>query len=278
MPAKPYQLGWFSTARGKGSRDLLSTVQNSIQRGEIKTEIAFVFCSREPGETAETDVFLKMVGEYRLPLVCYSYRKFKAERGISEIAQPEAIPMWRLDYDREVMNRLAAFNPDLCILAGYMLVVGKEICRNYDMINLHPAAPGGPKGTWREVIWQLIAENARQTGVMMHLVTPELDMGPPVTYCTFSIRGEPFDPYWAEISGRSLEHIKKSRGENNHLFQLIRQHGLARELPLIVATIKAFSQEKVKVNEDKKVVDSEGHLIYGYDLTSKIEKQLKNSI
>ena len=142
---KPYQLGWFSTAKGKGSRDLLTTVEQSIQRGEIEAEIAFVFCSREPGEAPETDIFLKMVEEYHIPLVCYSYRKFKAERGISDTAVPEALPSWRLDYDREAMKRLAEFNPDLCILAGYMLVVGKEICQKYDMINLHPAAPEGRK-------------------------------------------------------------------------------------------------------------------------------------
>ncbi len=271
---KPYQLGWFSTAKGQGSRDLLTTVEQSIQRGEIEAEIAFVFCSREPGEAPETDIFLKMVEEYRIPLVCYSYRKFKAERGISETAMPEALPSWRLDYDREAMKRLAKFNPDLCILAGYMLVVGKEICQKYDMINLHPAAPHGPKGTWREVIWQLIADNARQTGVMMHLVTPELDEGPPVTYCAFPIRGEPFDRHWAEISRQPVAQIKKSQGENNQLFQLIRQHGVKRELPLIVTTIRAFSQGKVRISKDKKVIDSQGQPIYGYDLTADIEREL----
>ncbi len=275
---KPYQLGWFSTAKGKGSRDLLATVKHSIQQGELEAEIAFVFCSREPGEAAETDLFLKMVEEYRIPLVCYSYRKFKAERGISETATPETLPSWRLDYDREIMSRLAKFNPDLCVLAGYMLVVGKEICQKYDMINLHPAAPGGPAGTWRQVIWQLIGTKAEQTGVMMHLVTPELDEGPPVTYLTFSIRGEPFDSYWEEIGQYPAEQVIREQGEENELFRLIRQHGLEREFPLIVTTIKAFSQGKVKISKDKKVVDSEEQPIYGYNLTAEIEKQLNKRI
>ena len=68
------------------------------------------------------------------------------------------------------------------------------------MINLHPAAPGGPAGTWQEVIWQLIGNEAEETGVMMHMVTPKLDKGPPVAYCTFQIRGEPFDRYWFDVS------------------------------------------------------------------------------
>jgi phosphoribosylglycinamide formyltransferase-1 len=252
-----YQLGWFSTGRDKAARDLLTVVQRSIALGEIEAEIAFVFCNREPGEARESDLFLKLVESYGLPLVCFSYRKFKAGKGAG-----------RLEYDREVMKRLQGFRPDLCVLAGYMLIVSKEMCRRYNMINLHPATPGGPKGTWQEVIWQLIDNKANETGVMMHLVTPELDMGPPVSYGTFPIRGKTFDKYW-----RELERIKKIQGENNPLLKLIRKHGLAREFPLIIATLKAFSQGKVKIDKGR-VVDAEGRVIKGYNLTDEINQQI----
>ena len=142
-----YQLGWFSTGRGKGSRGLLNTVQDSIKSGELDAEIAFVFCSRERGETEATDIFLKMVEDYHLPLVTFSYQKFKSKIAATNTDQTETLPSWRLDYDREVMARLHGFNPDLCVLAGYMLIVGKELCQKYNMLNLHPAAPGGPTGT-----------------------------------------------------------------------------------------------------------------------------------
>lgn len=253
-----YRLGWFSTGRDKAARDLLAVVQRSIALGEMEAEIAFVLCNREPGEARESDLFLKLVESYGLPLVYFSYRNFKADKGAG----------WRLEYDREVMKRLQGFHPDLCVLAGYMLIVGEEMCQRYNMINLHPAAPGGPKGTWQEVIWQLIANKAEETGAMMHLVTPELDMGPPVTYCTFPIRGKPFDKYW-----RGLEKVKKIQGENNPLFKLIRKHGLAREFPLIIATLKAFSQGKVKINKGG-VVDAEGKAIKGYNLTDEINQQI----
>ena len=75
-----YQLGWFSTGRGKGSRGLLRAVQDSIKSGEIEAEIAFVFCSREAGESEATDMFLKMVEDYHIPLICFSYQKFKARQ------------------------------------------------------------------------------------------------------------------------------------------------------------------------------------------------------
>ena len=268
-----YQLGWFSTGRDKAARDLLATVNSSIKLGEIKAEIAFVFCSREPGESEESDLFLKLVDDEHIPLICFSYQKYRAGKVIPGTSQEEALPLWRFDYDREVMNRLQGFHPDLCVLAGYMLIVSQEMCQRYDMINLHPAAPGGPKGTWQEVIWQLIDSKAQETGVMMHLVTPELDMGPPVAYCTFPISGKPFDRYREEIEKLPLTSAKK-HNEEEPLFKLIRKHGLAREFPLIISTLKAFSQDKVKITAGK-VVDTEKKPISGYNLTDEINELVK---
>ena len=273
-----YQLGWFYTGRGKGSRGLLKAIQDSIGTGEIEAEIAFVFCSREPGESEETDLFLKMVEDCRIPLVNFSYQKFKSGRGTLGISPQEALPQWRLDYDREVMTRLQGFKPDLCVLAGYMLIVSEEICRKYNMVNLHPAAPWGPAGTWREVIWQLIASDAQETGAMMHLVTPELDKGAPASYCTFSIRGKPFDEYWEEIKGQTINQIKATQGENNNLFRTIREHGFTREIPLLTSTIKAFSQGKIRITADKQVVDAEGKSIKGYNLTDEINELVKDRL
>ncbi len=270
-----YQLGWFSTGRDKAARDLLQVVNNSVKRGEIEAEIAFVFSNREPGESEESDLFFKLVDDYHIPLICFSYQKFKASKGAPITGQAKSLPPWRLDYDREAMNRLQDFHPDLCILAGYMLITGQELCQRYDMINLHPAAPGGPTGTWQEVIWQLIDNKAQETGVMMHLVTPELDKGPPVTYCTFPIRGKAFDGYWDEIERHPLSEIKKRHGEDNPLFRLIRQYGLAREFPLLISTLKAFSQGKIKITADKKLIDAEGKPISGYNLTNGINEQIK---
>ena len=271
-----YKLGWFSTGRDKAARDLLTAVNSSISGGEIKAEIVFVFCSREPGESEESDLFLKLVEDYHIPLVCFSYHKFKAGKGVLT-SHEGALPLWRSEYDRGVMNRLPGFHPDLCVLAGYMLIVSQEMCQRYNMINLHPAAPGGPKGTWQEVIWQLIGSKTQETGVMMHLVTAELDMGPPVAYCTFPIRGEPFDKYWLELE-KLPSNNQKRHNEENPLFKLIRKHGLAREFPLIISTLKAFSQGKIKITADKKLFNSEGKPIKGYNLTDEINELVASTI
>ncbi len=277
MLSNLYQFGWFSTGRDEAARDLLAAVQSSIRSGEIKAKIAFAFSNREPGESGESDLFFRMVEDYHIPLVCFSYERFKIRKGINLVSQTRTLPNWRLDYDREVMARLQAFHPDLCVLAGYMLIVGEEMCQRYNMINLHPAAPGGPAGTWQEVIWQLIDSGAEETGVMMHLVTPELDKGPPVTYCTFPIRGEPFDRYWRELE-KLPSNSSKRHDEKNTLFRLIRQHGLAREFPLITSTLKAFSQGKIRITKDKQVVDAEGKPIKGYNMTDEINELVKGEL
>ena len=271
-----YQVGWFSTGRGPGSRQLLKTVQESIEKGEIKARLAFVFCSREPGESPQTDLFFDQVKSYGIPLVCYSYTKFKAQQGAEVVSQSDQFPTWRLLYDREVIKRLEGFRADLCLLAGYMLIVGEEMCRHYVMLNLHPAAPNGPAGTWQQVIWKLMEQRAEQSGVMMHLVTPQLDRGPVTTYCTFSLRGQPFDRLWQELGNKSVTDIQKNEGENHPLFRLIRQQGVTREQPLIAATLKAFSEGRVKVQRQQ-VLDAQGKPVPGYDLTREIETKINGT-
>lgn len=268
-----YRLGWFSTGRGPGSRGLLAAVNDAIRRGEINAKIDFVFCSREVGEVEGSDEFLRLVESYNLPLVPVSYQKFRKAhvRHLADKTDKNALPEWRLEYDRTIMAKLEKYNPDLCVLAGYMLVVGREMCARYTLLNLHPAAPWGPKGTWQEVIWQLIESKANETGVMMHLVTPALDRGPVVTYCTFPIRGGEFDKPWSEIEGKSVTEIKAKEGEENALFKLIRAEGVKREIPLIIATIKAFSEGRVKVVNGK-VNDASGKEVSGYNLTEDIDK------
>ena len=259
-------IGWFSTGRDEAARQLFQAVQESIAKGDIAGKISFVFSNREPGESVESDSFLELVHSYDIPLICFSPKKFKcvtaneARKSNNVIASEakQSQESWRLKYDREVNKRIERFTPDLCVLAGYMLIIGEELCRKYNMINLHPAPPGGPVGSWQEVIWELIQDKAEKAGAMIHLATPELDRGPVISYCLFPIKGKPFDPYWHS-------------GDKDTLFKLIRRHELAREFPLIISTIKALSQGQISI-QDGKVIDAHGRSIDGYDLSDKIDK------
>jgi phosphoribosylglycinamide formyltransferase-1 len=273
--AKRYKVGWFSTGRGAGSKALLKAVHDAIQAGELDAELEFVFCSREGGETEPTDQYLDMVRDYGLPLVSFSYQRYKARRGMPNPDPSLPLPQWRIDYDREVIKRLKKFRPDLVMLAGFMLITTPLMCEKFKIINLHPAAPVGPAGTWQQVIWKLIETKEDIQGIKMHVAIPELDMGPTATYCLFPIRGEAFDRYWEEIKSKTFEQIKAEQGVENMLFKTIRQHGVARELPLTVATLKVFSEGKVRITEDRQVVDAAGNIIKGYDLTKEIDEKVK---
>jgi phosphoribosylglycinamide formyltransferase-1 len=262
-----FKIGWFSTGRDQAAIDLLKTVQEAIRRGEIDAEIKFVFSNRGIGESKITDQFLVFANhDEGLPLEAFSFKKFRPD------LKAENLEKWRREYDLEAIRRLKMFLPvDLIVLTGYMLIISKGMCQRYKMINLHPATPGGPKGTWREVILQLIESRERESGVMMHLVTPQLDAGPPVTYCTFSIRDDLNERLWIGTE-------ENYKGYLETLFWDIRDRGLRREFPLIIATLKAFSDGKVRIKEGK-IVNAEGQVLTGgYNLTEEIDAAIKKGL
>ena len=97
-------------------------------------------------------------------------------------------------------------------------------------------------GTWQDVIWSLIEDGAQEAGGYIHLATEDLDRGPVLTYYTFPIRGDAYDPLRRQIEGRATDDLKAHEGEDLPLFQLIRQEGVRRERPLLVETLKVFCQ------------------------------------
>jgi phosphoribosylglycinamide formyltransferase-1 len=120
------------------------------------------------------------------------------------------------------------------------------LVERYGLLNLHPALPDGPVGTWQSVIWELIQQGARESGVMVHRATADLDRGPPVAYARFPIRGGAFDSAWAELEGQSISRLRRTEGENLRLFRLIRSYGFVRETPLIISALRAFGEGRVR--------------------------------
>ena len=248
---------------------LLNHVQGLIAAGRLDARIQFVFTNREPGEAEGSDRFLRQVRDHGIPLVYHSSRRASRALGgpISE---------HRPEYDRQVMSRLDGFEPDVCVLAGYMLIVGAEMCRRYKMLNLHPALPTGPVGTWQEVIWKLIESRSDSTGAMVHLVTEEVDRGPVVSYFSMPIRGAAFEASWQELDGRSLATLKESPGEDLPLFRLIREEGYRREPHLLAATLDAVAKGRVRV-ETGKVHEASGAPMGGLCLSEEVERALETT-
>ena len=264
------RIGWFSTGRGEGSRRLLTAAVEAIRRGDLRAEIAFVFCNRERGEAEPTDQFFDLIASYGIPLVTFSYSRYRRERKLPVIRAGEPLLPWRWDYDREVARLIEPYPFDVGMLAGFMLIFTDVVCARWPLLNLHPAAPGGPIGMWQEVIWQLIEERAERSGVTIFRCTPDLDRGPTVAYCTYPLRGPVLDPLWRAVEGRTVEDVKASEGEENALFKEIRRQEAARELPLVVATLRAFADGRLRFREGR-VLSAEGEVTSGYDLSTEIE-------
>lgn len=243
------KLGWFSTGRDRAAIDLFEIIYGAIADGAIDAEMAFCFVNRGNGEAPESDEFIATVLGHGVPVITLSSDAFEPARRMEGQLDAPTLESWRLDYDRAVVHALDGREADIIFLAGYMLIVGPEMCRRFTMINLHPALPDGPKGSWQQVINQLLETGARETGAMMHLVTPELDRGPVISYFKIPVRGG---------------------------FDQIRHDGVVRELPLILLTVREFADGNLQVRNGK--VFAGGHeRTAGYDLTDKIETWLKEN-
>ena len=243
-------IGWFSTGRGEGSRGLLSFVQQRLAATDIDAHINFVFSNRERGEAEGSDEFFRLVDSYDIPLITHSSAAFRKRIKGRFSAHRE-------EFDLEVMDHLSGFEADICVLAGYMLIVSGKMCQRYSLLNLHPALPDGPTGTWQEVVWELIETEAKTTGAMVHLATEDVDRGPVVSYVTVPTTGPIFDRHWESLKGKDFEAVKEDEGETLGLFRAIRREQYKREPYLLFETLRAVSQGEIKIAEGR-LLDASG--------------------
>ena len=254
------KIGWFTTGRDAEAINLLETIFNGTREGAIEGQISYILMNREEGEGRFSDRIMDMARNWGIPLISLSSARFKA--GLREKGRDseEAMTEWRHLYHQEVLKRLRGLEADFSVLAGYMLIVSPAMCDELNLINLHPAPPDGPAGTWQEVIWKLIASKAHESGVMIHKVTPELDQGPPVTYCLYHIRGGQLTGFWdgmeEKLRRTSLQEIKAQEGEANPLFRMIRREGVKREIPLLFETIRWLSSGRILIKENRIYLDN----------------------
>lgn len=271
------RIGWFATGRGETSPKLLRAVIEQIRQGRLEAEVAFVFSNREAGEYPTTDQFFNLVHAYEIPLVTLSDRRFRVEHGGEVARAGKALPAWRAEYDAQVAALLSTHRYDIGILAGYMLIMTPPLFETHPMLNLHPAAPGQPEGTWQQVIWKLIGERALHGGARIHLTTAGLDEGPVVTYCTFPLRGPAIDPLWRQADGREVAEMQQNEGEQLPLFQEIRRRGVLREPYLLIHTIEALAGGGLRIDGEQITADGV-RVMQGFDLTDKVEADVADVV
>ncbi len=271
------RIGWFATGRGEGSQKLLRAAVDAIDAGRLDARIQFVFSNRERGQFEATDTFFDQVESYGIPLVTLSDARFRKQAGGAVARKGDALPAWRTEYDRAVVELLDPYTYDVGMLAGYMLICTAPLVEHRPMLNLHPAAPDGPAGTWQDVTWWLMAHRADRSGVRIHLGTLALDEGPIVTYCTYPLRDAALLPLWSEVERRGVDEVRATDGEANSLFQAIRQRGAARELPMVVETLRALADGRLRI-EGERVFMQDTRITGGFDLTPEIESVLAGRV
>ena len=138
----------------------------------------------------------------------------------------------RDDFDRALALLIAAGEPDLVVLAGFMRIIGPEILGPFrgSMINLHPSLLPLYRGT--DTYRRAIDAGDSKHGASIHFVTAELDGGPVISQVVIPIEaGDDPDSLAAKLS--PMEHR------------------------LVVATVEFFARHRVECNNGSIVVDGE---------------------
>jgi phosphoribosylglycinamide formyltransferase-1 len=204
-----------------GDRDALELtlqIHNTVRRGDIaQASIRAVVCNRVRGEDPETDEFLDWCDHEGLPTISVSSRRMR-----------RSFPRtWREELGSSFRQLLTPYSAEVHLLVGYMLWVDDSTATSLRLLNLHPALPGGPVGTWQQVIRTIQSQGTGEHGATMQLVRPgreNRDCGIPVAFFRF--------PVTSTMS-----------------FDQIRAAGFCREPVLLIETLKALAGGKIRLRQ-----------------------------
>ena len=141
-------------ASGFGSN--LQAIIDQAQNLDINGEIVLVFSNNENAYV------LKRAQKYGIKSASFNPGQFESKQ----------------QYDKELLALLKNEKIDLIVMAGYLLLMGPEIIREFSnrIINIHPALLPSFKGI--HSIKDAFDYGVKVTGVTVHFVEEELDAGP----------------------------------------------------------------------------------------------------
>lgn len=156
---------------GYGSN--LQAIIDACQSGELSAQVVAVFSNRKSAYGLERARRRGIPAEY-FPLKPYRDQGHSREK-----------------YDADLAARVAAYRPDLVVLAGWMHILSSEFIRHFRgrLINLHPALPGTFPGTDAISRAYEAFQQGRisHTGCMVHHVVEEVDAGEPIAQAVVPI-------------------------------------------------------------------------------------------
>ena len=247
------RIGWFTTARGPGSYRLFETMMSRIRGGDIDAKISFVFINREIKGNECRRKLIEMAEDNGIPVIILPSDTFKPDLKASDM---EA---WRNAYGAELRERIAPYAMDLGVLAGYMLILDPETCRQHLLINLHPALPDTYRGTWNEIVVKVAESSDASYGSTVHLCSPVLDCGAPIAFDSF-----PVDDLRGSVP-------------NEDLPQAIRRREVEREVPLLMETLRMLVNDEVMVRGEE-LFDRHGRKLGGpADLSPRVSAAVERA-
>ncbi|KAJ5637010.1 hypothetical protein N7490_006889 [Penicillium lividum] len=160
---------------GNGSN--LQAVIDQVAAGTLNANIIRVLSNRK-------DAFgLERARKAGIPTEYHNLVKYKKQHA----ATPEGVQAAREEYDAELARLILADQPELVVCLGFMHILSPQFLRplevaNVRIINLHPALPGAFNGVnaieRAHAAW--MEGKIDKTGVMIHDVISEVDMGQPI--------------------------------------------------------------------------------------------------
>jgi phosphoribosylglycinamide formyltransferase-1 len=191
------------------------------------------------GRGSNLQAILDAVGDGALDASVVGVFSDRATSGALERARSHDLPAVALSptafrdraaFDAALFDAIAGVQPDLIVCAGYMRLLGAAQVDAWSgrMINIHPSLLPLFKGLRTHE--QAIAAGALEHGASVHFLTAELDGGPVIAQARVAV--VPGDDA-ASLSARVL----------------------AREHPLLVATLDLFARGRIRLDAGSVILD-----------------------
>ena len=134
-----------------------------------------------------------------LPGECVAVISNRPDAAGLVVAQGRGVPVHVLDhrgfasreaFDAELAELVAAQQPDLVLLAGFMRILTEGFVRRFEgrLLNIHPSLLPSFPGVKTHA--QALAAGVRVHGCTVHFVTPALDGGPIIAQAAVPVAGD----------------------------------------------------------------------------------------